>query len=128
MVKQILAICIGASAGAVLRWLLGKQFNPILPELPLGTLVANLIGAYFIGVAIVYFTHYPTLSPEWRLAIITGFLGALTTFSTFSAEVVSLMQQGRVAWSAGIISAHVIGSITLTVLGMLSMNYWRGLP
>ena len=85
------AVGVGAALGAWLRWGFGLWFNPALPELPLGTLAANLVGGYLIGLAMAFFIHYPSLSPEWRLFIITGFLGGLTTFSTFSAETVTLL-------------------------------------
>lgn len=89
MWSPVLAISFGAAAGAVLRWQLGVRMNSILPLLPLGTLAANLVGGYIIGFAIAYLAEAPQLAPEWRLFIITGFCGGLTTFSTFSAEVVS---------------------------------------
>ena len=95
--KAILAISIGAALGALLRWVFALKLNSLFPEIPPGTLVANLIGAYVIGVAIAYFATEPDIPGEWRLLIITGFCGGLTTFSTFSAEVVSLLQQGRAA-------------------------------
>ena len=97
MLKSVLAISTGASIGALLRWFLGAALNSFFPLIPLGTLVANLIGGYLIGLAIAIFAASPGFAPEWRLFIITGFLGALTTFSTFSAEVTSLMQEGRFA-------------------------------
>ena len=95
MLGSLLAISVGASLGAISRWLLGLGLNALFPLLPPGTLVANLLGGYLIGVAVAVFTAYPALSPEWRLLVITGFLGGLTTFSTFSAEVTNLLQQGR---------------------------------
>jgi CrcB protein len=98
-------------------------FNPVLPELPLGTLFANLIGGYFIGLAVAYFLQHPGLSPEWRLLVITGFLGGLTTFSTFSAETVTLLARGQYAWSATIITAHLAGSLLMTVLGMQTLKW-----
>lgn len=124
MLNSILAISAGASIGAVLRWLLGLSLNALFPLLPLGTLVANLIGGYLIGVALAVFAHYP-VPVEWRLAVVTGFLGGLTTFSTFSAEVTLLLQQGRVLWAGAAISAHVIGSLLATILGMASVALLR---
>ena len=118
MWTAILAISLGAALGALLRWGLGLGLNQILPGLPLGTLTANLVGGYLIGLALALFTQAPQLSPEWRLFVITGFLGGLTTFSTFSAEVVSALQQGRLAWAAATISLHVAGSLGLTLLGL----------
>ncbi len=125
MLNSILAICIGASLGAVLRWLLGVSLNALFPIIPLGTLVANLIGGYLIGVALAIFTHHPGLAPEWRLLVITGFLGALTTFSSFSAEVTTLIQEGRILWATGAISAHVIGSLMMTMLGLATVSAFR---
>lgn len=118
-----LAVGLGAAIGAWLRWGLGLWLNPVLPELPLGTLFANLIGAYLIGLAIAFFMQHPGLSPEWRLLIITGFLGGLTTFSTFSAETVTLLMRGQYAWGLAIISAHVLGSLLMTILGMQSFKW-----
>ena len=121
MLHSILAISAGASAGAVLRWLLGRSLNTLFPAIPPGTLAANLIGGYLIGIAIAVFTGLPSLSPEWRLLIITGFLGGLTTFSTFSAEVVTLLQQGRLLWAGAAISLHLVGSLAMTVLGLATI-------
>jgi CrcB protein len=118
-----LAVGIGAAAGAWLRWGFGLWFNPALPELPLGTLAANLVGGYLIGLAIAFFMQHPTLSPEWRLLVITGFLGGLTTFSTFSAETVTLLLRGQYAWGTGIIAAHLGGSLLMTVLGIQTFKW-----
>ncbi|PTQ80472.1 camphor resistance protein CrcB [Nitrosomonas ureae] len=115
----------GASLGAVLRWLLGLSLNALFPSIPLGTLVANLIGGYLIGVALAIFAHHPGLTPEWRLFVITGFLGGLTTFSTFSAEVTVLIQEGRMLWALGAISAHVIGSLVMTMLGLATVSAFK---
>ncbi|CDZ76151.1 chromosome condensation membrane protein [Legionella massiliensis] len=123
MWKSIIAIALGASLGALLRWFLGVKLNTLLPNIPPGTLVANLVGGYIIGVAIAYFVQMPTIAPEWRLFIITGFCGGLTTFSTFSAEVVGLLQQERFAWSLGAISVHLFGSLFMTLAGMASWRY-----
>jgi fluoride exporter len=118
MIQSILAISIGASLGAVLRWALGLGLNAVFPLVPLGTLTANLVGGYLIGLAIAVFAAQPTLSPELRLLIITGFLGGLTTFSTFSAEVTSLLQEGKLMWAGGAIAVHVLGSLAMTLLGL----------
>jgi len=118
--KAILAISIGAALGALLRWVLALKLNSLLPEMPPGTLVANLVGAYVIGVAMAYFATAPNIPGEWRLLINTGFCGGLTTFSTFSAEIVSLLQQGRAAMAGGVVAVHVIGSVTMTLLGIAS--------
>jgi CrcB protein len=113
-----IAIGLGAAIGAWLRWGLGMWLNPITPELPMGTLAANLIGGYLVGLAVAFFMHNASLSPEWRLFAITGFLGGLTTFSTFSAETVTLLMRGQYAWGTAIIAAHLGGSLVLTVFGM----------
>jgi CrcB protein len=118
-----IAVGLGAAIGAWLRWGLGLWLNPTLPELPLGTLTANLIGGYLIGLAVAFFMQHPGLSPEWRLLIITGFLGGLTTFSTFSAETVTLLARGQYAWSMGIIAAHLGGSLLMTVFGMQTFKW-----
>lgn len=118
MWKPIVAISLGAALGALLRWQLGLRLNTFFPSLPLGTLTANLIGGYIIGLAVAYFAQAPAIAPEWRLLIITGFCGGLTTFSTFSAEVVNLLQAGRLAWAMGAITAHVAGSLVMTLGGL----------
>ena len=118
-----LAVGSGAAIGAWLRWGLGSWLNPTLAELPLGTLAANLVGGYLVGIAIAFFIQHPGLSPEWRLFIITGFLGGLTTFSTFSAETVTLLMRGQYAWGLGIIVAHLGGSLLMTVLGMQTFKW-----
>ncbi len=118
MISSLLAICAGASAGAVLRWLLGLALNPLFPTVPLGTLAANWLGGYNIGLALSQFDFFPFLGAEWRLLVVTGFLGALTTFSTFSAEVATLIQQGRLLWAGGAVALHVCGSLLMTFLGM----------
>ena len=121
MLNSILAISLGASAGAVLRWFLGRALNTLFPAIPPGTLAANLLGGYLIGVALAVFAAAPSVSPEWRLLIITGFLGGLTTFSTFSAEVATLLQQGRLLWAGAAIGVHVAGSVTMTLLGLATV-------
>jgi fluoride exporter len=121
MLVSVLAISLGAAIGAVLRWLLSVSLNALFPTIPPGTLVANLIGAYVIGVAVALFARHPGWAPEWRLFVITGMLGGLTTFSTFSAEVSTLLQQGRLAWAGAEIAVHVLGSLALTLLGLASV-------
>ncbi|ODV09785.1 MAG: fluoride ion transporter CrcB [Rubrivivax sp. SCN 70-15] len=121
MFTSILAIGLGAAIGAVLRWQLSVWLNALFPAIPPGTLAANLLGAYIIGVAIALFARHPAWAPEWRLFIITGMMGGLTTFSTFSAEVSTLLQQGRIAWAGAEIAVHVVGSVMLTLLGMASV-------
>lgn len=120
---SFIAVGLGAAIGAWLRWWTGLFLNPLLPELPLGTLAANLMGGYLIGLAVAFFMHHPGLSPEWRLLIITGFLGGLTTFSTFSAETTTLLIRGQYAWGATIIAAHLGGSLLMTVLGMQTFKW-----
>lgn len=127
VIASMLAIAVGAAFGANLRWALGKMLNSILPTLPLGTLTANLLGAWLIGIAIALFTALPELSEFWRLAIVTGFLGALTTFSTFSAEVFTSLQSGRIGWAFAAIIIHVAGSLAMTGLGMLTLSVIRQL-
>ena len=119
----ILAVGIGAALGAWLRWALGLLYNSLFPAIPPGTLLANLIGAYVIGCAVGAFTQWPAIAPEWRLLIVTGFCGGLTTFSTFSAEISALAQQARFATLAGAISLHVGGSLALTLLGIASARW-----
>lgn len=120
MLSSIVAIGIGAALGAVLRWLLGMSLNALFPLVPPGTLAANLIGGYLIGVSIAVFARHPQLAPEWRLFIVTGFLGGLTTFSTFSAEVTNLLQSGRFLAAGAAVSLHVAGSLVMTFLGFAS--------
>ena len=118
----VLAVGAGAALGAWLRWGLAVTLNALLPTLPLGTLVANLIGGYLVGVAVEYFFQQGALPMEVRLFVITGFLGGLTTFSTFSAEAVGLLLQSRYGWATLLISTHVIGSIAMTVLGISTVR------
>lgn len=125
LLRSIFAISFGAAAGACARWLLGVKLNGLFPSVPPGTLAANLIGGYVIGVAIAFFADTPDLSPEWRLFVVTGFCGGLTTFSTFSAEVVALLQQGDLARMALAIGVHVGGSLAMTLLGIASWTLVR---
>ena len=125
MLHSILAISLGASIGAVMRWLLGLSLNSLFPAIPPGTLVANMLGGYLVGVAIAFFAGHPGVAPEWRLMIITGFLGGLTTFSTFSSEITTLIQQGRLIWAGIAISAHVGGYLLMTILGIASMSLFK---
>lgn len=125
MTLSVLAIVVGASLGALLRWQLGTWLNALVPSLPPGTLAANLVGAYFIGVALAFFAQHPDLPPEWRLLVVTGFLGGLTTFSTFSAEVVGNIMQGQFASALAVIAVHLVGSLSLTALGIATVNGFR---
>lgn len=123
MIYSIVAIVSGAGFGALLRWFLGLKFNSLYPAIPMGTLSANILGGYLIGIAIAFFSTNTALSPEWRLFIITGFLGGLTTFSTFSAEIVTAIQEGRLTHAAMGVIVHVGGSLVMTFLGIASMMY-----
>jgi fluoride exporter len=123
--RAILAISCGASLGALLRWWLGMTLNAQFPEVPPGTLAANLIGGYVVGIAVAFFATYSALAPEWRLFVITGFCGGLTTFSTFSAEVVTLMQQGRPGWALGAAATHLVGSLIMTFAGIGTVALMR---
>lgn len=124
MLNSIVAISIGASLGALLRWFLGLKLNALLPSLPLGTLTANLVGGYIIGLLVAFFAFKPELPPQVRLFAITGFCGGLTTFSTFSAEVVDLLQKGDLGAGSLAIIAHVAGSLCMTLLGMVSWHWY----
>jgi CrcB protein len=119
----MIAVAAGGMLGCVLRWLLALIFNRYFPTVPPGTLAANLIGCYVIGVALAVFTANPGVPLEWRLFVTTGFCGGLTTFSTFSAEVVTLMQSGRMAWAMGTIAVHLIGSLLMTFAGIATMTW-----
>lgn len=116
----ILAICLGACAGALLRWRLGLWLSTPGALLPWGTLGANLLGGYLVGLCVAFFQALPQLDPAWRLLLITGFLGALTTFSSFSAEVVTMLMQQRYVLALGTACVHLFGSLTLTVAGIKS--------
>ena len=115
---QVIAICLGASAGALARWGLGLWLNTGTALLPWGTLAANLTGGYLVGIAIAFFNNLPQMDPVWRLALVTGFLGALTTFSSFSAEVVGMLQLQRYTMAAATAALHLFGSLLLTIAGL----------
>ena len=122
---NFLAVGAGAALGAWTRWLLGLTLNPLFIALPLGTLAANVVGGYLVGVAVGLFhinTHFPL---AWKLFAITGFLGGLTTFSTFSAEVVERLLAGQPAWAIGLAALHLVGSLTATWLGLLTVGATR---
>lgn len=125
MWKGIFAIVVGGGLGALLRWWLGLKLNAYFPVIPPGTLAANLIGGYVVGVAVAFFATYSAIAPEWRLFVITGFCGGLTTFSTFSAEVVTLMQQGRALWALGETGVHLLGSVAMTFAGIGTVVWMR---
>ena len=117
-VLGLVAVGGGAALGAWLRWWLGIVLNPVFPTLPLGTLAANLLGGFLMGIALAMLSHFEALPAEMRLLITTGFLGGLTTFSTFSAEATTLLARQQIAWGAGLIGAHVCGSIVMTFAGI----------
>ena len=121
--SALLAVFVGAGLGACLRYALGESLNHWLPQLPLGTLAANLIGGYLVGVAIGFFAWRTDLSLLWRLALITGFLGGLTTFSTYSAEVVNAFARGEAGWALTIAATHLLGSLLLTALGLATVRW-----
>ena len=119
------AVGVGAAVGAWLRWALGSVLNPVFPTLPLGTLAANLVGGYLVGLAVAFFSANASVPAEVRLLIITGFLGGLTTFSTFSAEAVTLLARAQYSWGAMLILAHLAGSIVMTLFGIATFNWMR---
>lgn len=125
---QIAAICLGACVGALARWQLALWLNPtgavVGSTLPMGTLAANLIGGYLIGVCVAVFQALPELHPAWRLALVTGFLGALTTFSSFSAEVVAMLGQERYVLALGTSALHLLGSLLMTIIGIRSASFF----
>ncbi len=118
----LFAVGIGAALGAWLRWGLGLALNPLFPSIPLGTLAANLIGGYLVGFAVALFHQHAGLPLEAKLFLITGFLGGLTTFSTFSAEVVALLGRAEYGWAAAAASGHLFGSLAMTALGIVTFN------
>lgn len=117
MVKSLFAVIIGGSAGCVIRWLLSVRLNSLFPNLPPGTLLVNLLGGLIIGAALAYFLRQPQLDPAWKLLITTGLCGGMTTFSTFSAEIFSLLQSGNYVWAVTSVLVHVLGSLLMTAVG-----------
>ena len=126
MWRQFLAVSIGGMLGCLLRWLLAIFLNSYFPTVPPGTLAANLIGCYVIGMALAFFTAYPAFAPEWRLFLTTGFCGGLTTFSTFSAEIVTLLQSGRTTWALFAVAAQLGGSLLMTFAGIATVVWLKG--
>lgn len=122
MLKPLLAVMLGGSVGCVLRWWFGMRFNAFFPNLPPGTLLVNLIGGFVIGGAMAWFIKNPSLDPAWRLLIITGLCGGLTTFSTFTAELMTLLQTGKYLWAMGSALVHVIGSLLMSFAGFALIN------
>lgn len=125
MWKPIVSIAVGSTLGGLLRWLLSLKLNGLFPNMPPGTLVANLVAGYLVGLAVAYFSQSPNFSPEWRLLLITGFCGGLSTFSTFSVEIISLMQRGLYGWAMGAIAIHVTGSLIMTFAGILTFTWLK---
>jgi CrcB protein len=125
MLASIASICAGASAGALLCWLLSASLNALWPSVPLGTLIANLSGGYLIGLAFAWISANPALPPELRLLVVTGFLGGLTTFSTFSVEVVDAAQRGNLSSAAAIVVLHLAGSLACTLAGIATYQWLR---
>ncbi|HEY3654928.1 MAG TPA: fluoride efflux transporter CrcB [Steroidobacteraceae bacterium] len=121
----MMAVAVGGVLGCLMRWFLALVLNRYFPTIPPGTLAANLIGCYIIGIAIAVFAANPAIPIEWRLFVTTGFCGGLTTFSTFSAEIVTLMQTGRMAWAMGAIAMHLIGSLLMTFAGIATITWAR---
>ncbi len=118
MLQSVVAVGAGAAAGAWLRWGLSAWLNPVFPALPLGTLAANLGGGLMMGIAMSVLGHYEALAPEVRLLLTTGFLGGLTTFSTFSGEATTLLARGQHGWAVALVALHVAGSIAMTFAGI----------
>jgi fluoride exporter len=121
--RSLVAVAVGGMLGCLLRWVLAIALNKLFPAIPPGTLAANLIGCYIIGAAVAFFLQYPAFAPEWRLFVTTGFCGGLTTFSTFSAEVVLLMQSGRNGAALMAVGAHLIGSLAMTFAGIATVSW-----
>lgn len=116
MIQLFFAVFIGGGTGSVLRWLLGMKLNPLHHAIPIGTLTANLAGAFIIGMGLAWFNRMTHIDPLWKLLITTGFCGGLTTFSTFSAEVVFLLQDGRAGWALLNVAVNLLGSFAMTAL------------
>jgi fluoride exporter len=121
MWRSAVAVCVGGSVGCLLRWALGVWLNSQPSAVPMGTLAANLIGGYIIGVALAFFALNKSMEPAWRLLVITGFCGGLTTFSSFSAEVVLLLRQDRVMWALVTVGLNLFGSLLMTFGGIATM-------
>lgn len=116
MIQLFFAVFIGGGTGSVLRWFLGMKLNPLHHAIPVGTLTANLAGAFIIGMGLAWFNRMTHIDPLWKLLVTTGFCGGLTTFSTFSAEVVFLLQDGRAGWALLNVAVNLLGSFAMTAL------------
>lgn len=125
MLLPFISIFVGAGLGALLRAGFNFLAIGIASTIPMGTLISNMVGGYLIGIAVAFFGNNPGLSPEWRLFVVTGFLGGLTTFSSFSAEVVAFIQRGEMGWALGTALLHLIGSLVLTLLGIWTYQSFR---
>jgi CrcB protein len=121
----VVAIGLGSMVGALLRYGLSLGLNAVLPPIPMGTLASNWVAAYIVGATIAFLAAAPSLSPNWRLFLITGLAGGLSTFSTFSAELLTLLRDGRWGWSAGMLGLHVCGSLAMVMLGMATVSWIR---
>lgn len=121
---SVVAVGVGAATGAWIRWVLAMLLNPVFPTIPLGTAAANILGGFLMGVCMALITHYEAMPPELRLLMTTGFLGGLTTFSTFSAETTTLLSRGQHGWAATIVFLHVAGSIAATFAGIIATETW----
>ncbi|AJJ12322.1 protein CrcB [Yersinia rohdei] len=124
MFNTLFAVFIGGGMGSVARWLLSIKLNPLSSNIPIGTLIVNLTGAFIIGLTLALFTRITHIDPVWKLLITTGFCGGLTTFSTFSVEVVYLIQDGKLAWAAGTVLINLAGSLAMTMLAFVLVNYF----
>ena len=123
--QSLCAVMLGGSLGAALRWGLSATMNHRWSAMPLGTWLANLLGGFLVGVAVAWFSKHADMDPAWRLFVITGLLGGLTTFSSFSAEVVSMLQSERYQWALATVALHVLGSLLMTVVGIRWVDYWQ---
>lgn len=126
MINIAFAVFLGGGLGSVARWMLSLRFNPVHHAIPLGTLAANLTGALIIGVGLAWFNRISHIDPMWKLLITTGFCGGLTTFSTFSAEVVFLLQDGRFGWAALNVLVNLLGSFLMTALAFWLFSHMSG--
>lgn len=126
MFNTLLAVFIGGGVGSVTRWLISLKLNSLSNHVPVGTLLVNLIGAFIIGLALSLFTRVTHIDPVWKLLVTTGFCGGLTTFSTFSVEVVYLIQDGKLAWAAGTVLLNLAGSLAMTMLAFILVNHFAG--
>ena len=123
MFNSFIAVLVGGGAGCLLRWWCAMRFNPLFADLPLGTLLVNLVGGFIIGGALAWFARHPQLDPAWKLLITTGLCGGLTTFSTFSAELMGMLQSGKYLWAMTSASLHLFGTLLMTFAGFALVNF-----